>query len=167
MPRRASRFASIALALDRRLDTVPIGQPSGSPPPVGLALQVAQDDGDAVLLGQAAQLPVEGLGQVVPTGRRTRPRLGHVRHLDLPRPPLGPRRPRFHGRLVRHAVEPVAELLPMARSKPPCGRGRGTWPGRRPRRRGGPGGPGGRRPRPSGRGDGRSPRRNRPKYRGA
>ena len=80
--------------------------------PVGLALQLAQDDGDAVLLGQAAQLPVEGLGQVIPKVSGHRLGLRHVRHLAFPPPPLGPRRSRFHGRLVRHAVEPVAELLP-------------------------------------------------------
>ena len=39
-------------------------------------------------------------------------RLRHVRHLVFPPPPLRPHRPRLHGRLVRHAVEPVAELLP-------------------------------------------------------
>ena len=78
-----------------------------------LALQLAQDDGDAVLLGQAAQLPVEQFGQVVGHVERHRLRFGYIRGLAFPHSSLRPRRSRFQGRLVCHAVEPVGDQLPM------------------------------------------------------
>ena len=80
--------------------------------PVGLPLQLAEDDGHAVFLGQAGHLPIQPREQLVRPLVRDRLGFGHLPGRALPDPPLRPGRPRFHGRLECHPVEPVAELLP-------------------------------------------------------
>ena len=80
--------------------------------PVGLPLQLAEDDGQAVLLGQAGHLPIQPREQFVRVLVRDRFGFGHLPGRAFPDPPLRPGRPRFHGRLECHPVEPVAELLP-------------------------------------------------------
>lgn len=79
--------------------------------PMSLALQLAEDDGDAVLLGLAAQLLVKPFDQVVALILGQGRRFPHLRHLAFPRAPPRPQRSRLQGRLVRDPVEPVAELL--------------------------------------------------------
>jgi hypothetical protein len=78
----------------------------------GLPLQLAKDDGDTILVGQAAQLLVEQGLQVVPEVVFGHGRFGHLRHLPLARPPLGGCGPRLQRRLLGHAVEPVGDHLP-------------------------------------------------------
>ena len=88
--------------------------------PVGLPFQLAEDDGQAVLLGQAGDLPIQPLERFVRVLVRDRFGFGHLPGRAFAHPPLRPGRPRFHGRLVCHPVEPVAELLPRHdRSRPP------------------------------------------------
>ncbi len=80
--------------------------------PMSLALQVAEDDGDAVLRGQAAQLLIQERQQVVPPFVRPGFGLGHLRHLLLSGPPPASHRPGPHGCLVRHGIQPVGDHLP-------------------------------------------------------
>ena len=83
-------------------------------------LQLAQDDRNPVLLGQAAQLAIELQESIV---RRLLPRSsGHRdgRHGAFPPPPPGPVRPRLQGRPVRHAMEPDSHLVTRHdRGRPP------------------------------------------------
>jgi hypothetical protein len=80
---------------------------------VGLLLQFTQDDRDAVLVWQAAQLSIKGLGQVVSMLQRHCLGLRHAPDLTFPHSPSGPRRSRFQSRLVRYPVEPVGDQFAL------------------------------------------------------
>ncbi len=80
--------------------------------PVGLPLQLAEDDGHAVLLRQAGHLPIQPRKQLLRVLVRDRFGFGHLPGRTFPHPPLRPGCFRVHGRLECHPVEPVAELLP-------------------------------------------------------
>src|SRR5262245_52988682 len=77
----------------------------------GLALQVAKDDGNTILVGQAAQLLGEQGLEVVPHVLLLKSPFGHLHHLPFPLLPSGGYRPRLQRRLVGHAVEPVGHHL--------------------------------------------------------
>src|SRR5262245_15088392 len=78
----------------------------------GLPLQVAEDDGDTILVGQAAQLLVEQRLQVVPEVLFGHGGFWHLRHLPLSGPPFGGCCSRLQRRLVGHTVKPVGDHLP-------------------------------------------------------
>ena len=77
----------------------------------GLPLQVAQHDGDTILVGQAAQLLVEQRLQVAPEVWFGHGWFGHRRHLPLSHAPFCDGCPRLQRGLVGHAVEPVGKQL--------------------------------------------------------
>ena len=138
MPRRASRSASLRRPAARRLATVPSGQPSCR----AASLRVSPSRSHRTIGGPVAGR-AGGSTSSSSTGCRSVPvvvRRRPVRASPAPAPPAGPasRRssapsPPSGGRRRTASCRPP----PAARSTPPCGRGRGTWPGRRPRRRGG------------------------------
>src|SRR5262249_35967179 len=77
----------------------------------GLAFQIAEDDGDAILVGQATQLLVEQGEQVVPAVWFGHGWFWQLGHLPLSRLSLGGCCPRLERRLVGHAVEPAGKQL--------------------------------------------------------
>ena len=123
-----------------------LGQPAGhgalrpaqlrGPPRLAPPFQAAQDERAAVLLGQAGQLLVEHRLEL-PPGQRP---VGSAR---VPARPSACRSRRRRRAAVRRAssgdaagdaVQPAGRPPPAADRTRPCGRGRGRWPGRRPRR---------------------------------
>ncbi len=76
----------------------------------GLALQVAQHEYGAVLVGQPAQFLVQQR-QEIARAVGSRHRLGHRIHLPLSRRPASGCRARLKRRLTGHAVQPVGEHL--------------------------------------------------------
>ena len=86
----------------------------------GLALQIAQDDDDPILVGQAAQLFVQHGLQITPRVLFSHGWFGHLRHLFFSPPPLGGGRPRLQRRLVGHPVEPVGKQLPRGNRRRPA-----------------------------------------------
>jgi hypothetical protein len=79
-----------------------------------LALQVAQDDRRAVLVGQGLQLTVEHGQQVAPDDLLEDVHGSHHGRLPFLRAPAGAEGLRLAGRAAGDAVEPVGELLARA-----------------------------------------------------
>ena len=127
---------------------------------VGQALQVAEDDRQAMGFGQPVDLLVQDRAR-----RRNRARTGLRPGSPSPIPPTRVASafasPRCSAGRPRDRPRGAASRPGRRRrgSRPPCGPGRGTWPGRRLRHHAGRAGRRGRSPRPSGHAAPPGPRR--------
>ncbi len=78
---------------------------------VRLPLQIAQNEGNTILVRQSAQLLVQHRLQIIPPIMRCGFGFGHQRELPLPHSPFCSDGPPFQCRLVSHAIQPVADHL--------------------------------------------------------
>ena len=77
--------------------------------PAGPALQVAQEDGDTILVRQSSQLRVNERLQILPGVSLQDLRFRHGRHLLFQQAAFSRRRPRLESGAASHAIEPVGE----------------------------------------------------------
>src|SRR5262249_34890516 len=78
---------------------------------VGFALQIAQKDGETILVGKVAQLLVQQGFQVMPKVFLDPWCFRHLIYLPLPEPSFGGHPPGLASRLVGHTVQPVPHPL--------------------------------------------------------